>query len=66
MWCRSMLEKAIDENLDNMPEINNKQMQYKLQIDQLTVEVNQLIQERKKYPPELSLHKCLKKGDTIN
>lgn len=50
-----LLQKAMDENLDNLPEITDKQMQYKLQIDQLAVKEKELINQRKKQQPRIKL-----------
>lgn len=50
-----LIEQAIDQNLDNIPVITDKQMQYKQQIDQLLIDENQLVDARKKLQPKISL-----------
>jgi len=50
-----LVEQAIDDNLDNIPIITDKQMQYKQQIDQLAIEENKLIDDRKKLQPKIKL-----------
>jgi hypothetical protein len=50
-----LIEQAIDENLDNMPAITDKQMQYKQQIDQLFNDENELVNARKKLYPKIKL-----------
>lgn len=50
-----LVEKAIDEELDNIPAISDKQMQYKEQIDELTKLENQIIEDRKKHQPKIKL-----------
>jgi len=50
-----LVEKAIEENLDNIPAITDKQMQYKQQIDQLTIDENELTQARKSLQPKIKL-----------
>jgi len=50
-----LMEKAIEEELDNLPEITDKQMQYKLKIDQLAIQEMELINERKKHQARIKL-----------
>ncbi|MFO8053780.1 MAG: hypothetical protein R6U19_01270 [Bacteroidales bacterium] len=50
-----LVEQAMDEKLDNLPAITDKQMQYKQQIDQLILEENQLLQARNKLQPKIKL-----------
>jgi hypothetical protein len=50
-----LVEQAIEEKLDNIPAITDKQMQYKQQIDQLTIEENELIIARKALQPKIKL-----------
>jgi hypothetical protein len=50
-----LVEQAIDENLDNIPVITDKQMQYKQQIDLLASEESKLVQARKKLQPKITL-----------
>lgn len=50
-----LVEQAIDEDLDSIPAITDKQMQYKQQIDQLALEENELVQTRKKLQPKIKL-----------
>ena len=49
------MEQAIDENLDNIPVITDKQMQFKQQIDQLGLKEKQLVEARKKLQPKIKL-----------
>jgi hypothetical protein len=50
-----LAEQVIDDPLDKIPILTNKQMEYKLLIDQYTQNEQQLIEERKKYPPKIKL-----------
>ena len=50
-----LVEQAIDEKLENMPAITDKQMQYKQQVDLLALEENQLLQARKKLQPKIKI-----------
>ena len=50
-----LVERAIDEDLDNIPVITDKQIQYKQQIDQLKLKEEELIAARKKLPPKITL-----------
>jgi uncharacterized protein YeeX (DUF496 family) len=50
-----LVELAIEENLDNIPAITDKQMQYKQQIDQLIFQENELIIARKNLQPKIKL-----------
>ena len=50
-----LVEQAIDEHLDCIPIITDKQMQYKQQIDQLASEEESLVQARKKLQPKIKL-----------
>jgi hypothetical protein len=50
-----LIEQAIDDNLDNMPIITDKQMQYKQQIDQLIIDENALVEVRKKLQHKIRL-----------
>lgn len=50
-----LVEQAIEEKLDNIPAITDKQMQYKQQIDQLTSQENELIIARKNLHPNIKL-----------
>jgi hypothetical protein len=51
----SLVEQTIDEHLDKIPIITDKQMQYKQQIDQLTIEEQNIVQTRKKLQPKIKL-----------
>ncbi len=50
-----LIEQAIDNSIDNIPTITDKQMQYKQQIDQLAMQENELIKARKKHQPKIKL-----------
>lgn len=50
-----LVEQAIEEKLDNIPAITDKQMQYKQQIDQLTIQEEELIIARKNLQPKIKL-----------
>jgi len=50
-----MMEQVMDDDLDKIPKITDKQAQYKLQIDQLAKEENNLIQQRKKLQARIKL-----------
>ena len=50
-----LVEQAIDEHLDNIPIITDKQMQYKQQIDLLAMEEKSLVQARKRLQPKIKL-----------
>lgn len=50
-----LVEQAIDEHLESIPIITDKQMQYKQQIDQLMFEEKKLVQARKKLQPKIKL-----------
>jgi len=50
-----LVERAINENLDNIPTISDKQMQYKQQIDQFINEETQLVMQRKRIQPRIKL-----------
>lgn len=50
-----LVEQAIEEKLENIPAITDKQMQYKQQIDQLTSQENELIIARKNLQPKIKL-----------
>jgi hypothetical protein len=50
-----LAEQVIDDPLDNLPVLTNKQMEYKLLIEQYTSEEQQLLDERKKHPPKIKL-----------
>lgn len=50
-----LMEQAIDEHLDKIPVITDKQMQYKQQIDQLAAEEKSLVQARKRLQPKIKL-----------
>ncbi|NJK94891.1 MAG: hypothetical protein HC905_08230 [Bacteroidales bacterium] len=50
-----MLEQAIDQELEQMPAITDKQMQYKQQIDQLALEEEEIIEARGKPQPKIKL-----------
>jgi hypothetical protein len=50
-----LAEQVIDDPLDNLPILTNKQMEYKLLIEQYASEEKQLLEERKKHPPKIKL-----------
>jgi prepilin-type processing-associated H-X9-DG protein len=50
-----LVEQAIEEKLDNIPAITDKQMQYKQQIDQLITQENELNRARKSLQPKIKL-----------
>jgi hypothetical protein len=50
-----LVEQTIDEELENIPAITDKQMQYKQQIDQLALQEKELLQTRKKLNPKIKL-----------
>ncbi len=50
-----LIEKAIDENLDNIPYITDKQMEYKQQIDHITEQEQKMVEARKKLDPKITL-----------
>ena len=50
-----LVEQAIEDQLDNLPDITDKQMQYKQQIDQLANQEEEMIQQRKQIPHRISV-----------
>lgn len=50
-----LVEQVIDGDLDQMPEITDKQMQYKLLLEQYSKEEEQLLEQRKKLQPRITL-----------
>lgn len=50
-----LVEQAIDENIENIPVITEKQMEYKQQIDMLACEEDKLLEARKKIQPKIKL-----------
>jgi hypothetical protein len=50
-----LIEQVIEGDLDEMPEITDKQMQYKLLLDQYIQEEEELLEQRKKHPPRVKL-----------
>jgi hypothetical protein len=50
-----LVEQAIDENIENIPVITEKQMEYKQQIDMLACEEDKLLEVRKKIQPKIKL-----------
>ncbi|MCK5138187.1 MAG: hypothetical protein KAR19_20570 [Bacteroidales bacterium] len=50
-----MVEQAIDSELERIPRITDKQMQYKQILDQYSQEEGVLVLERKKLQPRIKL-----------
>jgi hypothetical protein len=50
-----LVEQVIEGDLEEMPEITDKQMQYKLLLEQYSKEEEQLLEQRKKHQPRITL-----------
>lgn len=50
-----LIEKVIDEKLDNLPQITDKQMQYKQEIDLFALKEKELVDNRKALSPKIKL-----------
>jgi hypothetical protein len=50
-----LVEQVIEGDLDEMPEITDKQMQYKLLLDQYSKEEYELLEQRKSHQPRITL-----------
>lgn len=50
-----LLEQVIEGDLDQMPELTDKQMQYKVLLEQYSKEEDKLLEQRKKHQPRIAL-----------
>jgi len=50
-----LVEMVIEGDLEEIPEITDKQMQYKFLLDKYAKEEEELIEQRKKHPPRITL-----------